>query len=62
MMKQQGLYYPEYRHDNCSRIYLQPERSDLNDIIHKALQILKTRTLRCCKRRHAQVTACWYFN
>ncbi|KQC33317.1 glutamate synthase [Nonlabens sp. YIK11] len=42
MLKQQGLYYPEYEHDNCGAGFicsLKGEKS--NDIIHKALQILE---------------------
>jgi len=42
MLKQQGLYYPEFEHDNCGAGFicsLKGERS--NDIIHKALEILE---------------------
>lgn len=42
MLKQQGLYLPEFEHDNCGAGFicsLKGNRS--NDIIHKALEILE---------------------
>jgi glutamate synthase (ferredoxin) len=42
MMKQQGLYYPEYEHDNCGAGFICSLKGvTSNDIIHKALQILE---------------------
>ena len=41
MLKKQGLYLPEFEHDNCGAGFicsLTGKRS--NDIIHKALEIL----------------------
>ena len=41
MLKKQGLYLPEFEHDNCGAGFicsLHGKRS--NDIIHKALEIL----------------------
>jgi len=40
MLKEQGLYLPEFEHDNCGAGFicsLHGKRS--NDIIHKALEI-----------------------
>ena len=42
MLKQQGMYLPEFEHDNCGAGFicsLKGKKS--NDIIHKALQILE---------------------
>ncbi|SCX98177.1 glutamate synthase (NADH) large subunit [Nonlabens sp. Hel1_33_55] len=42
MLKQQGLYYPEYEHDNCGAGFICSLKGETsNDIIHKALQILE---------------------
>jgi glutamate synthase (ferredoxin) len=41
-MKQQGLYFPEFEHDNCGAGFIcSLEGNKSNDIIHKALQILE---------------------
>ena len=42
MLEKQGLYWPEFEHDNCGAGFicsLKGEKS--NEIIHKALQILE---------------------
>ena len=42
MLKKQGMYLPEFEHDNCGAGFicsLKGQKS--NDIIHKALQILE---------------------
>ncbi len=42
MLKQQGLYSPQFEHDNCGAGFICSLRGEKsNDIIHKALQILK---------------------
>lgn len=39
---QQGLYHPEYEHDNCGAGFIcSLEGKKSNDIIHKALEILE---------------------
>jgi len=40
-LEQQGLYFPEYEHDNCGAGFIcSLEGKKSNDIIHKALEIL----------------------
>ena len=40
-LEQQGLYFPEYEHDNCGAGFIcSLEGKTSNDIIHKALEIL----------------------
>ena len=42
MLKQQGMYLPEFEHDNCGAGFIcSLEGKKSNDIIHKALQILE---------------------
>ena len=42
MLKKQGMYLPEFEHDNCGAGFIcSLEGNKSNDIIHKALQILE---------------------
>ena len=42
MLKKQGLYWPEFEHDNCGAGFICSLRGEKsNEIIHKALQILE---------------------
>jgi glutamate synthase (ferredoxin) len=42
MLKQQGLYLPEFEHDNCGAGFICSLRGEKsNDVIHKALEILE---------------------
>jgi glutamate synthase (ferredoxin) len=42
MLKQQGLYYPEFEHDNCGAGFICSLKGNTsNSIIHKALEILE---------------------
>jgi len=42
MLKQQGLYYPEFEHDNCGAGFICSLKGNTsNEIIHKALEILE---------------------
>ncbi|WCO02131.1 glutamate synthase large subunit [Psychroserpens ponticola] len=42
MLKQQGLYYPEFEHDNCGAGFICSLKGNKsNSIIHKALEILE---------------------
>ncbi len=42
MLKQQGLYYPEFEHDNCGAGFICSLKGNTsNTIIHKALEILE---------------------
>lgn len=42
MLKQQGLYLPEFEHDNCGAGFICSLKGNTsNDIIHKALEILE---------------------
>ncbi|MEM6517210.1 MAG: glutamate synthase central domain-containing protein, partial [Bacteroidota bacterium] len=42
MLKQQGLYYPEFEHDNCGAGFICSLKGNTsNKIIHKALEILE---------------------
>ena len=42
MMKKQGLYLPEFEHDNCGAGFICSLKGvKSNDIIHKALEILE---------------------
>jgi glutamate synthase (ferredoxin) len=38
-VKEQGLYLPEFEHDNCGAGFICFKRIKSNDIIHKALDI-----------------------
>jgi glutamate synthase (ferredoxin) len=38
-VKEQGLYLPEFEHDNCGAGFILTKKKS-NDIIHKALDIL----------------------
>ena len=41
MLKKQGMYLPEFEHDNCGAGFIcSLEGNKSNDIIHKALEIL----------------------
>ena len=42
MLKKQGLYLPEFEHDNCGAGFICKgvKGKKSNDIIHKALEIL----------------------
>jgi glutamate synthase (ferredoxin) len=39
-VKEQGLYLPEFEHDNCGAGFICLNGIKSNDIIHKALDIL----------------------
>ena len=42
MLKQQGLYFPEFEHDNCGAGFICSLKGNKsNNIIHKALEILE---------------------
>jgi glutamate synthase (ferredoxin) len=42
MLKKQGMYLPEFEHDNCGAGFIcSLEGKKSNEVIHKALQILE---------------------